>query len=188
MNLMELILTESEIDLMPDISVFFDAGEYYIGVKSAAKAQITKLQPVFDAQEAEIAQKDITIAEMSKEWEQHSKQKDTEINGYKIYSKVLLEQIDEKAKQLDALKQENEGLRKDFNEARKLTDAYLKSRIENEGLKKFVSELIEAMHRYEIDLDVEAPLTHKMMMARAKEALIEQHQIKTDLNEYRANK
>lgn len=44
-------------------------------------------------------------------------------------------------------------------------------RQENDLLKKSVSELVEAMHRYEIDVEVEAPITHRKMMERAEKAL-----------------
>jgi hypothetical protein len=40
-------------------------------------------------------------------------------------------------------------------------------------LKKCVSELLDAMHRYEIDVEVEAPITHREMIKRAEKALAE---------------
>ena len=45
------------------------------------------------------------------------------------------------------------------------------NKMEIAELKKSVSELLDAMHRYEMDVEVEAPFTHREMMKRAELAL-----------------
>jgi vacuolar-type H+-ATPase subunit I/STV1 len=102
MNLMELILTEQEIlDEYGEYAHCLGIENYLFNlIKHFNKSQIAKLQPVFDAQEAEIKKLKRQLMDV----EEREAGVCPEDIGFDDYIKQL-------KRQLDTLKQENEGLR-----------------------------------------------------------------------------